>query len=52
MGWEERARKLEKKRRRMLVQGRGLLTVEPLALRKKLEQMQRSAKSRRGGKGR
>jgi|GEM_PF-4591107 len=48
MGWEERARKLEKKKRQMVVQGRGLITVEPLATSKRLKRMQRAARSRRG----
>ncbi len=48
MGWEDRAKKLDAKRRKMRVQGRGLLTVEPLAISKRLKQMQEAAKSRRG----
>lgn len=47
MPWEERARKLEKKKRRMVVQGRGLITVEPLATSKRLKQMGDSARARR-----
>jgi len=47
MSWEERAKKLDAKRRRMRVQGRGLLTVEPHALGKRLKRMQDAAKSRR-----
>jgi hypothetical protein len=47
MSWEERARKLEKKKRRMVVQGRGLITVEPLATSKRLKQIKTSANSRR-----
>lgn len=47
MGWEERAKKLETKRRRMIVQGRGLITVEPLATAKRLKKMQAAAKTRR-----
>ena len=47
MAWEERARKLEKKKRRMVVQGRGLITVEPLATSKRLKQMKKSAARRR-----
>ncbi len=39
MPWEERARKVEKKKRRMVVQGRGLLTVEPLAASKRLKKL-------------
>ena len=45
---EDRAKKLDAKRRRMRVQGRGLLTVEPNAISKRLEKMQKAAKSRRG----
>jgi hypothetical protein len=48
VGWEERARKLEKKRRQMVVQGRGLITVEPLATSRRLKQMKKAAESRRG----
>ncbi|MEO8538249.1 MAG: hypothetical protein ABI577_00820 [bacterium] len=48
MSWEDRAKKLESKRRRMRVQGRGLLTVEPNAIGKRLKRMQEAAKSRRG----
>mgnify|MGYP000925359172 FL=1 len=48
MGWEERAKKLDAKRRKMRVQGRGLITVEPLAISRRLKQMQSAAKSRRG----
>lgn len=48
MGWEERAKKLDAKRRKMRVQGRGLLTVEPNAISKRLKRMQEVAKSRRG----
>jgi hypothetical protein len=47
MSWEERARKLEKKKRRMVVQGRGLITVEPLATSKRLKQIRKSANARR-----
>jgi hypothetical protein len=47
MGWEERAKKLEKKKRRMVVQGRGLITVEPLATSKRLKTIKRSAQARR-----
>jgi hypothetical protein len=47
MPWEERARKLEKKKRRMVVDGRGLITVEPLATTKRLKQMRDSARARR-----
>lgn len=39
MPWEERARKLEKKRRQMVVQGRGLITVDPLATSKRLKKL-------------
>lgn len=48
MGWEGRAKKLDAKRKKMRVQGRGLLTVEPLAISKRLKRMQEAAKSRRG----
>lgn len=48
MGWEDRAKKLDAKRKKMRVQGRGLLTVEPLAISKRLKRMQEAAKSRRG----
>ncbi|MFN8618287.1 MAG: hypothetical protein U0837_14425 [Dehalococcoidia bacterium] len=48
MGWEDRAKKLDAKRRKMRVQGRGLLTVEPLAISRRLKRMQEAAKSRRG----
>ena len=44
MPWEERARKLEKKKRQMVVQGRGLITIEPLAVSKRLKKQ----KTRRG----
>ena len=37
MPWEERARKLEKKKRQMVVQGRGLITVDPHATAKRLK---------------
>ena len=47
MSWEERAKKLDARRRKMRVQGRGLLTVEPMAIRKRLERMQAAARSRR-----
>jgi hypothetical protein len=46
MPWEERARKLEGKKRRMVVHGRGLLTVEPHAASKRLKKLT----SRRGRK--
>lgn len=52
MGWEERARKLEKKRRQMVVQGRGLITVEPLATSQRLKKLKKSAETRRNGAGR
>ena len=48
MGWEDRAKKLDAKRKKLRVQGRGLLTVEPLAISKRLKRMQEAAKSRRG----
>ena len=47
MGWEERARKLEKKKRQMVVQGRGLITVEPLATSKRLKRIHALADARR-----
>ena len=37
--WEQRAKKIEAKRRRMRVTGRGLITVEPGAVRKRLEKL-------------
>jgi hypothetical protein len=39
MGWEERARKVESRRRRMRITGRGLLTVEPHAVKKRLARL-------------
>lgn len=45
--WEQRAKKLEAKRRRMRVTGRGLLTVEPAAIQKRLEQMAKNGKRRK-----
>ncbi|PFG73232.1 hypothetical protein [Tepidiforma thermophila] len=52
MGWEERARKLEARRRRMRVSGRGLLTVLPQAERKRLERLaKRQGNGRPGRKG-
>ena len=42
MGWEERARKLDKKKRQMIVQGRGLITVDPHATSKRLKQLKNS----------
>jgi hypothetical protein len=47
MSWEERAKKLEAKRRRMVVQGRGLITVEPAATSKRLKKILTNAKARR-----
>ena len=47
MPWEERARKLDKKKKRMVVQGRGLITGEPLATSKRLKRIHTSASSRR-----
>jgi hypothetical protein len=49
MPWEERARKLEKKRRQMVVQGRGLITVDPHASAKRLKKLS-SRPGRRGAK--
>lgn len=48
--WEQRARKLDAKRRRMRVQGRGLLTVEPLAIKKRLQRMAENGKRRKARK--
>lgn len=48
--WEQRARKLDAKRRRMRVQGRGLLTVEPAAIKKRLERMAQNGKRRKARK--
>ena len=39
MSWEQRAQKLEKRKRRMIVQGRGLITVEPLAASGRLKKL-------------
>lgn len=50
MGWEERARKLEARRRRMPVSGRGLLTVEPHAIRKRLERLANGRRHARPGR--
>ena len=48
MPWEERARKLEKKKRRMVVQGRGLITVDPNATAKRLKKLSsRTARKKR-----
>jgi hypothetical protein len=47
MSWEDRAKKLDARRRRMPVQGRGLLTVEPNAVSKRLKRMKAAAESRR-----
>ena len=47
MSWEDRARKLDAKRRQMRVQGRGLITVEPNAVAKRLKKIQEAAKSHR-----
>jgi hypothetical protein len=41
--WERRAEKLEAKRRRMRVEGRGLLTTEPLALMRRLKKAGKAA---------
>jgi hypothetical protein len=51
MGWEERAKKLDKKKRQMVVHGRGLITVYPLATSKRLKRLKKrpnrkSARSR------
>jgi ribosomal 50S subunit-associated protein YjgA (DUF615 family) len=45
--WEQRAKKLEAKRRRMRVTGRGLLTTEPAAIKKRLEKMAANGKRRK-----
>jgi len=50
--WEQRARKLEAKRRRMPVTGRGLITLEPGSVRKRLQKLQDSAAKRRKNGGR
>ncbi|MGE0602041.1 MAG: hypothetical protein AB7J35_21775 [Dehalococcoidia bacterium] len=39
MGWEERAKKLEKKKHRMAVHGRGLITIDPHAVNKRLKRL-------------
>jgi len=49
--WERRAEKLEAKRRRMRVVGRGLLTTEPLAVRKRLKKLEETASRRRKAGG-
>ena len=49
MAWEERARKVEKRKRRMVVQGRGLITVEPLAASKRLKKL-KNGPGRKGTK--
>lgn len=46
--WERRAQKLDAKRRRMRVTGRGLLTTEPLAIQKRLQKLKKAAGTRRG----
>ncbi|GIW18913.1 MAG: hypothetical protein KatS3mg064_2070 [Tepidiforma sp.] len=50
VGWEERARKLEARRRRMPVSGRGLLTVEPHAIRKRLGRLANGKRQARPGR--
>jgi len=45
--WERRAKKLDARRRRMVVQGRGLLTTEPAAIRKRLEKLRKAGEARR-----
>ena len=45
--WEQRANKLEAKRRRMRVTGRGLLTTEPAAIKKRLEKMAKNGNRRK-----
>ena len=45
--WEQRAKKLEAKRRRMRVTGRGLLTTEPAAIKKRLDRMAETGKRRK-----
>ncbi len=44
MNWEERARKLDKKKRRMVIHGRGLITVDPLATSKRLKRLRNRPK--------
>ncbi len=51
MSWEERARKLESRRRRMRVQGRGLITIEPLAINKRLKKLQNQPGRKAARKG-
>lgn len=46
--WERRAQKLDAKRRRMRVTGRGLITTEPLAIQKRLKKLREAAGTRRG----
>lgn len=48
--WERRAQKLDAKRQRMRVTGRGLITTEPQAVQRRLKKMQEAAQSRRGKK--
>ncbi len=45
--WERRAQKLDAKRRRMRVTGRGLVTTEPLAIQKRLKKLKEAAGTRR-----
>jgi len=45
--WERRAEKLESKRKKMRVEGRGLLTVEPLAVIKSLQKRQQTAATKK-----
>ena len=46
--WERRARKLDARRQRMRVTGRGLITTEPLAIQKRMKKLKQAADSRRG----
>ncbi len=48
--WEQRAKKLEAKRHRMRVTGRGLLTDVPNSVRKRLEKMAATGKRRKDRK--
>ena len=45
--WEQRAKKLDARGRRMRVTGRVLLTREPAAIKKRLEQMAKAGKRRK-----
>ncbi|HMO96019.1 MAG TPA: hypothetical protein PKD27_07845 [Tepidiformaceae bacterium] len=45
--WEQRAKKLDARRRRMRVTGRGLLTTEPPAIQKRHGRMAKAGKRRK-----